>query len=62
MIACTILCRHLMTWKVFAPRFIFEAIATYAVLLGILIGFLIIVRVHKAVARLIAVMSDANQY
>lgn len=61
MIACTIHCRHLMVWKIFAPRFIFEAIGTYFIFGAIVIGFLAVVRIHKAVSQLISVMSDANQ-
>lgn len=61
MIACTIHCRHLMAWKIFAPRFIFEGIASFIIFGAILIGFLVIIRTHKAVSRLISVMSDANQ-
>lgn len=60
MLACTIHCRHLMVWKVFAPRFIYEAIATFVIYGAILIGFLIVVRIHSAVNRLIAIISDKN--
>lgn len=60
MLACTIHCRHLMVWKIFAPRFIYEAIATFAVFAGVLVGFLIVVRIHSAVNRLITAISDRN--
>jgi phosphatidylinositol glycan class O len=54
MIACTILCRHLMVWKIFAPRFIYEGIATYVSFVAILVGFLLVMRVHKSVKSLIS--------
>lgn len=59
MLACTIHCRHLMVWKIFAPRFIYEGIATYLIFGAILIGFLIVIRVHKAVNWLMIFMSDS---
>lgn len=49
-----------MVWKIFAPRFIYEAIATFAVFAGVLVGFLIVVRIHSAVNRLITAISDRN--
>lgn len=60
MLACTIHCRHLMVWKIFAPRFIYEAIASYVIFAGILIGFLMVARIHSAVNRLISIISDKN--
>jgi phosphatidylinositol glycan class O len=53
MIACTILCRHLMVWKIFAPRFIYEGIASYITFIAIIVGFLILIRVHKSVKKLV---------
>lgn len=53
MLACTIHCRHLMVWKVFAPRFIFEGISTFIALISIILGFLILIRIHKALDQLI---------
>ncbi|XP_065366612.1 GPI ethanolamine phosphate transferase 3 [Calliphora vicina] len=53
MLACTIHCRHLMVWKIFAPRFIYEGIATFVSMPAIIVGFLLIVRIHKAVDTLI---------
>ncbi|KAG5678197.1 hypothetical protein PVAND_007890 [Polypedilum vanderplanki] len=53
MIACTILCRHLMVWKIFAPRFIYEGIASYISFIAILIGFMLLIRVHKSVKSLV---------
>lgn len=53
MIACTILCRHLMMWKIFAPRFIYEGIASYISFIAIILAFALIVRVHVSVKSLI---------
>lgn len=57
MIACTILCRHLMVWKIFAPRFIYEGIATYISFIAIILGFLFLIRIHKSVKTLVAKIS-----
>ncbi|XP_075165839.1 phosphatidylinositol glycan anchor biosynthesis class O [Haematobia irritans] len=54
MLACTIHCRHLMVWKIFAPRFIYESLATFVSMPAIIIGFLLILRIHKGVDRLIS--------
>lgn len=48
MLACTIHCRHLMVWKVFAPKFIYEGIASYVTFGAILVGYLIMMRLHSA--------------
>ncbi|KAM7341838.1 phosphatidylinositol glycan anchor biosynthesis class O isoform 1-T4 [Cochliomyia hominivorax] len=53
MLACTIHCRHLMVWKIFAPRFIYEGIATFVSMPAIILGYLLIVRIHKGVEDLI---------
>lgn len=52
MIACTIHCRHLMVWKVFAPKFIYEGITSYLAFAAILLGYLLIVKLHKSVELL----------
>jgi phosphatidylinositol glycan class O len=53
MIACTILCRHLMVWKIFAPRFIYEGISSYVSFVAIIVGFMLLLRVHKSVKSLV---------
>lgn len=53
MMACTIHCRHLMVWKIFAPRFIYEGLATFISLHAIIFGYLILIRVHWSVSRMI---------
>ncbi|XP_037946373.1 GPI ethanolamine phosphate transferase 3-like [Teleopsis dalmanni] len=53
MMACTIHCRHLMVWKIFAPRFIYEALATFVSFPALIVGYLLIVRIHFAVDSLV---------
>lgn len=53
MFACTILCRHLMVWKIFAPRFIYEGIASYISFIAIIVGFMLLMRVHVSVKALV---------
>lgn len=53
MLASTIHCRHLMVWKVFAPKFIFEGISSYVAFVAIVFGYLILVRLHAAVGQLL---------
>ncbi|XP_037717757.1 GPI ethanolamine phosphate transferase 3 [Drosophila subpulchrella] len=53
MMACTIHCRHLMVWKIFAPRFIYEALATFVSLPALIVGYLLVLRIHRAVDTLI---------
>ncbi|EDW85727.1 uncharacterized protein Dwil_GK22996 [Drosophila willistoni] len=53
MLACTIHCRHLMVWKIFAPRFIYEALATFVSLPSLILGYLLLLRIHRAVDSLI---------
>uniref|UniRef100_A0A1L8DJZ9 Putative glycosylphosphatidylinositol anchor synthesis protein n=1 Tax=Nyssomyia neivai TaxID=330878 RepID=A0A1L8DJZ9_9DIPT len=60
MLACTIHCRHLMVWKIFAPRFIYEGISTYILLGAILVSYLMLIRIHKAVVNLIIKCTKLN--
>lgn len=53
MIACTILCRHLMVWKIFAPRFIYEGIGSYTSFVAIVFGFMLIGRINVSVKSLV---------
>lgn len=53
MIACTILCRHLMVWKIFAPRFIYEGISSYISFIAIIFGFVLLMRIHSSVKSLV---------
>lgn len=42
-----------MVWKIFAPRFIYEGIATFIYVPVLLVGYLVMTRVHKGVVGLI---------
>ncbi|XP_050327392.1 GPI ethanolamine phosphate transferase 3 [Bactrocera neohumeralis] len=53
MLACTIHCRHLMVWKIFAPRFIYEGIGTFVSLTALIVGYFVILRINRALERLI---------
>uniref|UniRef100_A0A182SDS7 Uncharacterized protein n=1 Tax=Anopheles maculatus TaxID=74869 RepID=A0A182SDS7_9DIPT len=57
MFACTLHCRHLMVWKIFAPRFIYEGIASYVMFVGVTLGFLLLLRVHRSVGVLITAIN-----
>lgn len=60
MLACTIHCRHLMVWKIFAPKFIYEGITSYLGFGAIIVGFLISARVHTAAVSYIKKIAKAN--
>uniref|UniRef100_H0VKI0 GPI ethanolamine phosphate transferase 3, catalytic subunit n=1 Tax=Cavia porcellus TaxID=10141 RepID=H0VKI0_CAVPO len=49
-LAASILRRHLMVWKVFAPKFIFEAIGFIVSSVGLLLGIALVMRVDGAVS------------
>lgn len=49
--ACALHRRHLMVWKIFAPRLIFEAVAMGVTMFGMVLGYLFTLRVHFAVRR-----------
>lgn len=42
-----------MVWKIFAPRFIYEGIATFIYVPVLLAGFVLLARIHRSVVRLI---------
>ncbi len=60
MLACTIHCRHLMVWKIFAPKFIYEGITSYLGFGAIIAGFLIAARVHIAAVSFIKKIANAK--
>lgn len=60
MLACTIHCRHLMVWKIFAPKFIYEGITSYLGFGAIIVGFLISARVHIAAVSYIKKIAKAK--
>lgn len=51
MLAATLLRRHLMVWKIFAPRFIFEAIGFLVSLVSVVIGYCVFSRIHISIIR-----------
>ncbi|XP_058120307.1 GPI ethanolamine phosphate transferase 3 [Anopheles ziemanni] len=57
MFACALHCRHLMVWKIFAPRFIYEGIGSYVMFVGLNLGFLLLLRVHRSVGGLITAIN-----
>lgn len=54
MLASTIHCRHLMVWKLFAPKFIFEGVAMLVTLISVLIGYLVLARINTVLEKLIS--------
>lgn len=63
MLACTIHCRHLMVWKVFGPKFIYEGITSYVTFAAILLGYLMIVKVHTSIDMLMnRIMLNKNAF
>nr|KAF6332023.1 phosphatidylinositol glycan anchor biosynthesis class O [Pipistrellus kuhlii] len=49
-LAASILRRHLMVWKVFAPKFIFEALGFIVSSVGLFLGLALVMRVDGAVS------------
>lgn len=49
-LAASILRRHLMVWKVFAPKFIFEAMGFIVSSVGLFLGIALVMRVDGAVS------------
>lgn len=47
MFAAAVLRRHLMVWKIFAPRFIFEAVGFGISTVAVVASYLLAVRVHN---------------
>ncbi|KAB0804314.1 hypothetical protein PPYR_01284 [Photinus pyralis] len=58
MLAATIHCRHLMVWKIFAPKLIFEAVGLIVTLISVLGGFLLLILINFKVDRL---LTDLNK-
>lgn len=48
--------RHLMVWKIFAPRFVFEAVSCFSVLGMCLLMFLFVVRINQTLASWVKVL------
>ncbi|XP_077292956.1 phosphatidylinositol glycan anchor biosynthesis class O [Arctopsyche grandis] len=54
MLAATVHCRHLMVWKIFAPKMIFEGISLMITLIAVLISYFILLRIHSRLSVFIA--------
>ncbi|KAL3287812.1 hypothetical protein HHI36_002273 [Cryptolaemus montrouzieri] len=53
MLAATVHCRHLMVWKIFAPKFIFESVAMLVTLISVTFGYLVLIRVNYQLEKFI---------
>ncbi|KAL2747949.1 GPI ethanolamine phosphate transferase 3 [Vespula maculifrons] len=53
MLAATIHCRHLMVWKIFAPKLIFQGIGFLVTLCSVLASLYMVLRIDRQVERLI---------
>ena len=43
--------RHLMVWKIFAPRFVFAAVSSFTIFICTMLTYLIIISIHFAVTK-----------
>lgn len=53
MLAATIHCRHLMVWKIFAPKLIFEELGFLVTLGSVLASFYMVFRIDQQMEHLI---------
>ncbi|XP_036186373.1 GPI ethanolamine phosphate transferase 3 isoform X1 [Myotis myotis] len=60
-LAASILRRHLMVWKVFAPKFIFEAMGFIVSSVGLFLGLALVMRVDGAVSSWLQQLVLAQQ-
>ncbi|XP_015108487.1 GPI ethanolamine phosphate transferase 3 [Diachasma alloeum] len=60
MFAATIHCRHLMVWKIFAPKLIFEGLSFLVTLGSILASFFLVIRIDNQVEKLITRVTKAS--
>ncbi|CAK6433856.1 unnamed protein product [Pipistrellus nathusii] len=60
-LAASILRRHLMVWKVFAPKFIFEALGFIVSSVGLFLGLALVMRVDGAVSSWFQQLVRAQQ-
>jgi len=51
MLAAAVLRRHLMIWKIFAPRFIFEGVGMGVSLVAVVVGYSTFARIHNYVSK-----------
>lgn len=57
MLAAALHRRHLMVWKIFAPRFIFEAVGFGVSLFAMCLSYLVFIRVQKSLSRYLIELS-----
>ncbi|XP_060076738.1 GPI ethanolamine phosphate transferase 3-like isoform X2 [Ylistrum balloti] len=53
--------RHLMVWKIFAPRFVFEAVSCFTVLGVCLVMFLFVMRVNQSLTSWVKVLEPKER-
>ncbi|XP_059479013.1 GPI ethanolamine phosphate transferase 3 [Neocloeon triangulifer] len=53
-----ILRRHLMVWKVFAPKLIFEAVSLLVSMIAVIVGYLFFMKVFKTVDKLMVKLEE----
>lgn len=58
MLAAALLRRHLMIWKIFAPRFIFEGVGFVVSLGAVLVGYLLFLRIQTYVRNFYSNVQD----
>lgn len=61
MLSSTIHCRHLMVWKIFAPKLIFECLGTLVSLGSVLVGYLLLIQIHRKVDTLVYGLNKQNR-
>lgn len=52
-LAASILRRHLMVWKIFAPRVIFDCVALIFTDVGLGVGFIFVIWLHRAFKKVV---------
>lgn len=62
MLAATIHRRHLMVWKIFAPKLIFEGLGLFVVLICVLLSYLLVIRVTTQLERLLLQLEQENRW
>lgn len=60
MLATTIHCRHLMVWKIFAPKLIFEGLGLLVTLSSVLASFYMVFRIEQQMEHLISRMTKGR--
>uniref|UniRef100_A0A6M2DXA1 Putative product n=1 Tax=Xenopsylla cheopis TaxID=163159 RepID=A0A6M2DXA1_XENCH len=60
MLAATILCRHLMVWKIFAPKFLFDGFSVLITLIFTVFSFIFVLRINHHVGKLVSKITKAS--